>query len=93
MLKIRRQLNFTGTAEEFSDQVLNAPRFSVFHSEEEILVHGRDIAKRIDPELPRLFKVLPRMTYGVAAIPPDRARTSSNTTNRLRFDGSRAGYF
>jgi uncharacterized protein (DUF885 family) len=92
MLKIRQQLNFNGTAEEFSDQVLNAPRFR-FHSEEEILVHGRDIAKRIDPELPRLFKVLPRMTYGVAAIPPDRARTSSEYYEPPALDGSRAGYF
>jgi uncharacterized protein (DUF885 family) len=92
MLKIRQQLNFTGTAEEFSDQVLNAPRFR-FHSEEEILEHGRDIAKRIDPELPRLFKVLPRMTYGVAAIPADRARTSSEYYEEPALDGSRAGYF
>jgi len=92
MLKIRQQLNFTGTAEEFSDQALNAPRFR-FHSEEEILQHGRDIAKRIDPELPRLFKVLPRMTYGVAAIPADRARTSSEYYEEPALDGSRAGYF
>jgi uncharacterized protein (DUF885 family) len=92
MLKIRQQLNFTGTAEEFSDQVLNAPRFR-FHSEEEILMHGRDIAKRIDPELPRLFKVLPRMTYGVAAIPADRARTSSEYYEEPALDGSRAGFF
>ena len=92
MLKIRQQLNFTGSAEEFSDQVLNAPRFR-FHSEEEILMHGRDIAKRIDPELPHLFKVLPRMTYGVAAIPADRAATSSEYYEQPALDGSRAGYF
>jgi uncharacterized protein (DUF885 family) len=92
MAKIREQLNFTGTADEFSDQVLNAPRFR-FHSEAEILMHGRDIAKRIDPELPRLFKVLPRMTYGVAPIPPDRARTSSEYYEEPALDGSRAGYF
>jgi prolyl oligopeptidase len=92
MAKIRQQLNFTGTAEEFSDQVLNAPRFR-FHSEAEILAHGRDIAKRIDPELPRLFKVLPRMTYGVAPIPADRARTSSEYYEQPALDGSRAGFF
>jgi uncharacterized protein (DUF885 family) len=92
MAKIRQQLNFTGTPEQFSDQVLNAPRF-MFHSEAEILMHGRDIAKRIDPELPHLFKVLPRMTYGVAAIPPDRARTSSEYYEQPALDGSRAGYF
>ena len=75
MAKIRQQLNFTGTPEQFSDQVLNAPRF-MFHSEAEILMHGRDIAKRIDPELPHLFKVLPHMTYGVAPIPPEIGRAS-----------------
>jgi uncharacterized protein (DUF885 family) len=92
MAKIRQQLNFTGTAEEFSDQVLNAPRFQ-FHSEEEILMHGRDIAKRIDPELPRLFKVLPRIPYGVAPLPPDRARTAPPYYEPPAIDGSRAGYF
>ena len=92
MAKIREQLKFTGTPEQFSDQVLNAPRF-MFHSEAEILMHGRDIAKRIDPELPHLFKVLPRMPYGVAPIPPDRARTSSEYYEQPALDGSRAGYF
>jgi uncharacterized protein (DUF885 family) len=92
MAKIRQQLNFTGTPAEFSDQVLNAPHFR-FHSEAEILTHGRDVAKRIDPELPHLFKVLPRMTYGVAAIPADRARTSSEYYEPPALDGSRAGFF
>jgi uncharacterized protein (DUF885 family) len=92
MAAIRKELNFTGSVEEFSDQVLNAPQFR-FHSEAEILAHGRDIAKRIDPELPHLFKVLPRMTYGVAAIPSDRARTAAPYYEGPALDGSRAGYF
>jgi prolyl oligopeptidase len=92
MAEIRKELNFSGTSAEFIDQVLNAPKFR-FHSEDEILVHGRDIAKRIDPQLPKLFKVLPRMTYGVAAIPADRARTAAPYYQRPALDGSRAGYF
>jgi uncharacterized protein (DUF885 family) len=92
MAKIREKLHFTGTPAEFSDQVLNAPNFH-FHSEAEILTHGRDIAKRIDPELPRLFKILPRIPYGVAAIPPDRARNSSEYYEPPALDGSRAGFF
>jgi uncharacterized protein (DUF885 family) len=92
MAEIRKELNFTGSIQEFSDQVLNAPRF-MFHSEAEILAHGRDIAKRIDPELPHLFKVLPRMPYGVAAIPADRARTAAPYYEGPALDGSRAGYF
>ncbi len=92
MAKIREELHFTGTPEEFSDQVLNAPKFR-FDSEAEILTHGRDVAKRVDPELPRLFKILPRIPYGVAAIPPDRARNSSEYYEPPALDGSRAGYF
>ena len=92
MAAIRTELNFTGSAEEFSNQVLNAPRFR-FHSEEEILMHARDIAKRIDPELPRLFKTLPRTPYGVSPLPPDRARTSPPYYEEPALDGSRAGYF
>jgi uncharacterized protein (DUF885 family) len=92
MAKIREELHFTGTPAEFSDQVLNAPNFR-FHSEAEILAHGRDIAKRLDPQLPRLFKILPRIPYGVAAIPADRARNSSEYYEPPALDGSRAGYF
>src|SRR5260370_16651348 len=33
------------------------------------------------------------MPYGVAAIPPDRARTSSEYYEPPALDGSRAGYF
>ena len=91
MAKIREELHFTGTPAEFSDQVLNAPNFR-YHSEAEILTHGRDIAKRLDPELPRLFKLLPRIPYGVAAIPADRARNSSEYYEPPALDGSRAGY-
>jgi len=92
MASIRKELGFTGTPKEFTDQILNAPKFR-FHSEAEILVHGRDIAKRIDPELPKLFRILPRMPYGVAAIPADRARTAAPYYQGPALDGSRAGYF
>ncbi|MCL6648129.1 MAG: MarR family transcriptional regulator, partial [Chloroflexi bacterium] len=44
------------------------PRF--YHrSTEALLSHYRDICKRIDQELPRIFRTLPRNTYGVREIP------------------------
>lgn len=43
---------------------------------EEMLSAYRDICKRIDSELPKLFRTLPRNTYGVRAIPRFAAKTS-----------------
>lgn len=92
MAAIRKEVGFKGTDQEFNDKVLNAPEMR-FKSEQEILMHGRDIAKRIDPELPRLFRVLPRMPYGVRAIPADRARSAAPYYEGPALDGSRAGNF
>ncbi|TXE19356.1 DUF885 domain-containing protein [Psychroserpens burtonensis] len=39
----------------------------------ELLMFARDIAKRIDAELPKFFKTLPRKPYGVVPVPADLA--------------------
>ena len=92
MAEIRRSAGFTGSAAEFEAKVLTAPGLR-FHGEAEILAHGRDIAKRIDPLLPNLFRKLPRMPYGVEAIPQAVARTMAPHYRPPALDGSRAGYF
>ena len=51
------------------------PRFYYTHAEQ-MLSDYRDLCKRIDPELPKLFRTLPRNTYGVRAIPKFAAMTS-----------------
>lgn len=51
------------------------PRF--YHkTPEELLTGYREIAKRIDAELPRLFTVLPRLSYGVRELPMLTAPTA-----------------
>lgn len=92
MAAIRKELGFVGSPDEFNEKVLNAPKMR-FTSEADILMHGRDIAKRLDPELPRLFRRLPRMPYGVRAIPADRARTAAPYYEPPALDGTRAGNF
>ena len=52
----------------------------------------RDIAKRVDPELPKLFAELPRTPYGIREIPAYQGETAEHYT-RGAADGSRAGYF
>jgi uncharacterized protein (DUF885 family) len=61
---------FKGSFEDFCQFLRTDPRF--FYDKPEDLVAGfRDIAKRIDPELIKLFGRLPRLPYGVKAMEGD----------------------
>ena len=59
---------FSGSFAEFVDFLRTDDRF-FFTRAEDLLVAYRDICKRADPELPRLFGTLPRLPYGVVAVP------------------------
>jgi uncharacterized protein (DUF885 family) len=60
----------------FLNYLRTDPRF--YHSTAEALLAGyRDISKQVDPWLPRLFGTLPRLTYGVRAIPDYMAPTQT----------------
>ena len=63
-----RSTGFTGDFGAFTHMLRTDPKF--FYTDSASLVRGyRDIAKRIDPELPKLFGRLPRLPYGVSTIP------------------------
>jgi uncharacterized protein (DUF885 family) len=59
---------FHGSFADFIKFVNTDPRFT-FSSKDDALLRYRDTAKRADPELARLFGTLPRLPYGVRAIP------------------------
>jgi uncharacterized protein (DUF885 family) len=63
-----RSTGFKGDFPAFTNMLRTDPRF--FYTDSAALVRAyRDITKRIDPELPKLFGKLPRLTYGVSTIP------------------------
>jgi uncharacterized protein (DUF885 family) len=67
---------FKGSFEEFTHFLRTDPRF--FYDKPEDLVAGyRDITKRIDPELIKLFGKLPRLPYGVTAVPDFNAKSQT----------------
>jgi len=59
---------FTGGFGEFMAFLRTDPRF-FFERAEDLLTAYRDICKRADPELVRLFATLPRLPYGVVPVP------------------------
>ena len=68
MRKIIQEVNFKGTLKEFIIFLRNDPQFYA-KTPEELLKHARNIAKKLDEQLPRYFKTLPRKPYGVAPVP------------------------
>ncbi|MEE8361626.1 MAG: DUF885 domain-containing protein [Gemmatimonadales bacterium] len=79
---------FEGDFAEFAEFLRSDPRF--FHtSAEALLAAYRDIAKRVDPQLPKLFGTLPRMPYGVIPIPSYAEK--SQTTAYYQSGSSEAG--
>lgn len=93
MVRIIEEVGFDGSFEEFINFLRTDPKF-YYDNPEELFDGYLAIAKRIDPQLVNLFRNLPRMPYGVKAIPeaiaPD---TTTAYYTRPAADGSRAGYY
>jgi uncharacterized protein (DUF885 family) len=68
MKEIIERVDFKGSFEDFLSFLRTDDRFYA-STGEELLMHARDIAKRIDAELPKFFKTLPRRPYGVIKVP------------------------
>ncbi|MDG1573377.1 DUF885 domain-containing protein [Robiginitalea sp. M366] len=68
MQEIIDTLGYQGSFAEFLEFLRTDPQFYV-ETPQALLMHARDIAKRIDGQLPRFFKRLPRRPYGVEPVP------------------------
>jgi uncharacterized protein (DUF885 family) len=72
MEKTKAEAGFKGSMAEFFHFLRTDPRFFA-PTPEALLRAYRDVAKRIDPELVKISKTLPRLPYGVRAIPDNIA--------------------
>lgn len=93
MEEVKQEAGFKGTLEQFFTFLRSDPQF--FHkSGAELLLSYQAMSKRIDPELVKVFTVLPRLTYGVRPIPDSVAPdTTTAYYQGGAADGTRAGYY
>ena len=68
MRLIVKELGYKGSLKSFIKFLRTDPQFYP-KSADELLKHARNIAKKLDEQLPRFFKTLPRKPYGVAPVP------------------------
>ncbi len=91
--KAMRATGFKGTMPDFFKYLRSDPKF-VYGDRQSLLIGYRDIAKRVDPQLPHLFGKLPRLTYGVDAVPAENEKTQTAAYyNAGSPDVGRAGIF
>ncbi|CAI3790798.1 DUF885 domain-containing protein [Rheinheimera sp. MM224] len=92
MQNIITRVGFKGSFAEFIQFLRTDPQFYV-KTPNDLLKEASFIAKKIDAELPKFFKTLPRTPYGVAPVPAEIAPkyTTGRYAGTNRDD--RAGFY
>lgn len=89
--KVMAKLKFSGSLAEFAAHLRQPEDF--YPSAEAMFDGYRVMAKRLDPEMPRLFAELPRVTYGIRAMPAHLGPGAADNYNRPPDDGIRPGWY
>jgi uncharacterized protein (DUF885 family) len=93
MAGVMRQVGFKGSLDEFFKFLNTDPQF--FFDRREDLIAGYDVLRRrVNPQLPKLFEILPKADYEVRAVEPFREKSAAGGQYQAATeDGSRPGIF
>lgn len=93
MEAVMKKVGFKGTLNEFFAHLKQQKQYFRPNADA-LLLEYRALSRRIDPLLPKLFKVLPRAPYAIEPVPAELAPNSSAAYYMgPPSDGSRPGTF
>ena len=92
MNEIIAELNFEGSFADFLEFLRTDEQFYP-KTAKELLMFARDIAKRIDAELPKFFITMPRKPYGVAPVPAAIAPNYTAGRYSGSYNSTTAGFY
>jgi len=90
---VRRQVKFQGDLKAFFAHLQDDPRY-YYSKPEDLLAGYRDLQKRINGLIPKLFDVAPKADYEVREVEAFRAQSAAGASYQSpSADGSRPGVF
>ena len=92
MRAVVAKAGFSGSIEEFQKK-LDADPAQRFRSKEEMLAYCRNIVMIVEPQLPKLFRHIPLLLFGVRAIPADREASTPTNSQPPSPDFAVPGWF
>lgn len=93
MMEVMSEVGFSGDFAAFLTFLRTDPRFYA-KTPDDLLKEAAYLAKRMDGELPALFKTLPRLPYGVAPVPQALApKFTAGRYIEAPAGGSQPGYY
>ena len=93
MDKVITGTGFKGDFQAFMKFLLTDPKF-YYTDAESLLSHYRDFAKQVDPKLVEFFGVIPRLPYGIKAVPAYAEKSQAGAYYESgSLKAARPGYF
>ncbi len=91
--ELRIKVGFKGDMAAFFNYALTDKQFFPFTSDEQILDSFKAIYPKIEPNLKKLFNILPKAAFEVKAVEKFKAASTSHNYQTGAEDGSRPGFF
>ena len=93
MEKVKEQVGFKGTINEFFEHVKTKPELMSFKKPEEVITNFERIYSVIKPNVDKLFSLQPKCPFEIRRTEKFREQTASAEYNQGAADGSRPGVF